>query len=227
MGARRSPVLLLVTGTLQACVDERNDMTTESTNPAWPYLVFAEQLEAGLAARADAITAYRHDVPTTTAVAGDPVDEFHRQLEVSGVIVSRLEDIFAPTAVVAAFGDATHPSHEDGIRHIADQLTALYGDLINWARATLGLEVPAEYQLIAQALAHFVRKPIRQIEEFCADVRRRADIINADLAAGRPPSTNFSLSLALAPDPLDVAALNGAMAPFTQTKHRGLFGRRK
>ena len=202
-------------------------MTTESENPAWPYLVFAEQLEAGLAARADEVSAYHNDVPIVTPFHGDPVDEFRRRMELSSVIASRLDDIFAPAAVVAAFGDATHTCHEAGIRMVADQLTALYGDLISWARTTQGLQVPAEYVLIARALAHFVRKPVHQIEEFCADVRRRADIIDADISADRPISTNFSLSLALAPDDLDVAAFNGALAPFTQTKRRGLFGRRK
>jgi len=201
-------------------------MTTESENPAWPYLVFAEQLEAGLAERAAEASAYHNDVPITTPVDGEPAEEFRRRLEESGEIVGRLDDIFAPAAVLAAFGDATHTCHEVGIRTVADQLTALYGDLIHWARCTQGLQVPAEYALVARALAHFVRQPVHQIEEFCADVRQRADIINADLAANRPISTNFSLSLALAPDPLDVAALNGAMAPL-QTKRRGLFGRRK
>ena len=202
-------------------------MTTESDNPAWPYLVFAEQLEAGLAQRSDAVAAYRRDVPIVTAVRGTPVEEIERRMELSETIVSRLDMIFAPEAALAAFGDATHPCSEAGIRQVADQLTALYGDLVAWARTTQGLQVPPEYQLVMRALAAFVRKPIRQIEEFCADVRRRADIINDDLAANRPVRTNFSLTLALAPDDLDVAAFNGALEPLKHTKHRGLFGRRK
>jgi hypothetical protein len=202
-------------------------MTTESDNPAWPYLVFAEQLEAGLAAHADAVAAYQRGEPIVTACPGDTMTELRRRLELSGDIVDRLEVIFAPSAVVAAFGDATHPCHEAGIRQVADELTTLYDDLITLSRTTMGLTVQPQYTVVARALANFVRKPIRQIEEFCADVRRRADIINADLAAKRPVSTNFSLVLSLAMDDLDVAAYNGAMDPFRPTKHRGLFGRRK
>ena len=205
-------------------------MTTDLTNPAWPYLVFAEQLNADLAKYAESKTDYANwqGIKQDDAVR-DPAALVKEYMTASQTIMGRLPEILSAARVVEAFGNAEHPSHEPAIRAVADDMiNQVYAQLLTLARMILGHDSPAEYVPLFKALANLMSRPLRTFEDFTADVTKRAATIDADLKAGRDPSVGFSLSITPTIDDQDMRMFNEAMAalPASPPKRRGFFGRR-
>jgi len=205
-------------------------MTTDLNNPAWPYLVFAEQLNADIAKFAEAKEAYVNwqGIPQSDTIH-DPMATAQVLMSANGTIMERLPTILSAERVVDAFGNAAHPSHEDKIRAVADDMiNTVYGQLITWARTCLGYDVPEAYRPLYKALANLMSRPIRDFEDFAADVTKRANTIDADLKAGREPSVNFSLTIKPTVDDQDMRMYNEAIDGLRAQppQRRGFFRRR-
>jgi len=204
-------------------------MTIYHENPAWPYLAFAEQLNADIAkhAKIKALFVSNTGIPQATRVK-DPMQLAKQLMDASETIMQRLESTLSATRVVAAFGNAEHPSNEALIRQIADDMiTKIYAELITWANMCLGFQVSEQFVPMFKALANLMSRPIRQFEDFAADVTQRANTIDADIRAGRTPSVNFSLSITPTIDDQDMRMYRESVDFAQQYKapRRGLFRR--
>lgn len=202
-------------------------MTIDLTNPAWPYLVFAEQLNRDLALHAPSRERFASYQGVATPMPGsDPVAFAKLLIRTSQSVMSQVDEIFTAARITAAFGNASHPSDEPAIRTFADDfINGVYAKLVAWSLECFGAEVPADFVPVFRALGNLMSRPLQQIDEFCADVTSRATTIDADLQAGRTPSVNFTLTFSPTVDDVDMRAYNEALAAIKPVK-RGFFRRR-
>ncbi len=193
---------------------------TDTTRPAWPYTVFADQLRTELARHHDDRMAYDHGRGTGASVVTDIAADARQRMALSESIVERLNQVLDGERVRLAFGDEHTPSSEEGIRALATDIIDIYADLASWGRMTLGCRVEERYSLLYRALANLVRSPLQSIEDFTEDVTERATTLDQELSAGQPPSVTFSLTLRLTIDDLDLAAYNEALREVTPQRRR-------
>jgi hypothetical protein len=191
----------------------------DTPRPAWPYLVFTEQLRNDLERHHDERQLFDHGRGTTGPVIGDVIADTRQRMGRSEEIVARLSTVLTPSRVSAAFGDGTLPGDEGRLRALASDIVIIYADLLTWGRTTQGCQVPDKFKLIYRALANLVRSPLNAIEEFVADASERAQTLDQQLSAGVTPTVDFSLTLKLTIDDLDLAALNQALAQAMPRKH--------
>jgi len=193
---------------------------TDTSRPAWPYTVFAEQLRTELARHHDDRMAYDHGRGTGSSVVTDIAADARQRMALSGTIVERLEQVLEASRVRNAFGDEHTPSDDANIRALATDIIGIYADLLSWGRMTLGCRVDDRYTLLYRALANLVRSPLQSIEDFSEDVTERATTLDHELSAGLAPSVSFSLTLRLTIDDLDLAAYNEALREVTPRRRR-------
>jgi hypothetical protein len=184
---------------------------TDHSNPAWQFVTFAQRLREGLDRWRDEAQALARGQGVGATAVREPLSDAPQRLRVSGDIVQRLDTILTPSRVGPAFGDGTHPGDEAALFSLADDVIAVYADLIHWARQCLGCQVPENATLLYQALAAFVRQPLIEIETFVDNFSTAAATIDDDLAHGRPPSPTLRLTLKVTVDPVAQAAIDEAL----------------
>ena len=193
---------------------------TDTSHPAWPYTVFADQLRTELARHHDDRMAYDHGRGTGSSVITYVAADARQRMALSGTIVERLDQVLESSRVGAAFGDEHTPSNEANIRALATDIIGIYADLLSWGRMTQGCRVEARFALLYRALANLVRSPLRSVEDFVDDVTERANTLDHELSAGLTPIVTFSLTLRLTIDDLDLAAYKEALREVTPRRRR-------
>ena len=152
-------------------------------------------------------------------------------MEASKRNVGRIDTLFTPEGVTAAFGrpevngEPGVPSNETKIVELASTLVSIYDGILESARQTLACQVPPPYNEIYPAIANFSRGPLREIQEFSTLFATTTEKIKKDLLAGKAPSVQLTLSLSISIDDADMEHFNSIMDRLTPKKKRGFFRR--
>ncbi len=204
----------------------------DKDSPTWPYELFATTLQQGLDAQE---TAYNEFLAGRPGLVGEePADPQRDQVErmnASEANVSRINTLFTPERVTAAFGrpevdgQPGVPSNETKIIELAATLVSIYDGILEWSRQTLACQVPPPYNELYPAVANFSRGPLRQIQEFSTLFATTTEKIKKDLLAGRTPSTQLTLSLSISIDDADLQHFNSTIDRLKPPKKRSFFRR--
>jgi len=183
----------------------------------WEYMLLVEELESGLAATAEA---KRDFVVGVANASGDVIsdddapEDLSRRLRQSLKIGNNIERILTETNVNAAVGAPGEPGDAVLIRHLAARLTDVYSGLLGWASSLRGALVSDEMQPMYWALSNYVRGPIRQYEDWVADlaakIRPLLESVRGGVELAEPVQLTFTLAFDIDPD--DVAGYARAKA---------------
>jgi hypothetical protein len=204
----------------------------DKESPTWPYELFAQTLQAGIDAQR---VAYNEFLAGRPGLVGDqpadPQSDQSERMEASSRNVGRIDTLFTPDGVMAAFGrpevngEPGVPSNETKIIELASTLVSIYDGILDSARQTLACQVPPPYNEIYPAIANFSRGPLREIQEFSTLFATTTEKIKKDLLAGKTPSVQLTLSLSISIDDADMTHFNSIMDRLTPKKKRGFFRR--
>jgi hypothetical protein len=175
--------------------------------PGWEYLLYADELVAG-------ISRYSTQWRDYEMQASSPTGQEIALREVFADIAARehaAAKIFAPFAglfdaktLTRAFGKPDEPGDVRRIRRLAAGLVDLYASLLTWATNTRGARVPSEAEPVYALAAAMADEPLHQIRGYVTelDTTARAGIVSA--RSGEPPETpvrmKFTLELSISPE---------------------------
>lgn len=209
-------------------------MTTkiDKDSPTWPYELFAQTLQAGIDAQA---TPYQEFLAGRAGLVGEtpanPQVDQQIRMELSKANVGRIDTLFTPERVTAAFGrpevngEPGVPSDETKIVELASTLVSIYDGILDSARQTLAAQVPPPYDELYPAIAFLNKGALRQIQEFSTLFAKTVAQIKADLEAGKAPSVQMTLKLSISVDDADMQYFNSTVDRLTPKKKRGFFRR--
>lgn len=172
--------------------------------PGWEFLLYGGVLHRGIA---DLEDKYRDHVIEFAPHNGEVVleDDGLSWLASKLISVSRIVDnldrVLSDDAQVAAFGRPGEPGDPERIIHLANRLTGIYGELLDWAagiRAT-GFDDDA-VQHVANAEARLADLPIQQLREFVERYLQHMDGLTARLLAGEDVHLTFTVKIDMDPE---------------------------
>ncbi|GLY37280.1 hypothetical protein Amsp01_033040 [Amycolatopsis sp. NBRC 101858] len=175
--------------------------------PCWEFLLYGGLLHRGIA---DLEEKYRDHVIEFASHNGQVIAEndglswLGNKLTSVSAIVANLERVLSDEAQNAAFGRPGEPGDPGRIIHLANRLTGIYGELLDWAagiRAT-GFDDEA-IQHLAIAEARLADLPIQQLRGFVEDYLHEMDGLTAKLHADEKVNLTFSVKIEMDPEKLE------------------------
>jgi hypothetical protein len=182
-------------------------MTVKDTFHLWAQRSFADQL---LATLNNTNTEYQNflngDVEFAgPVVSGDVVADQRVRLATLTSFVERTTKLLTPEIITLAFGADGYSGDEKAVRLFASSLSGTYLDILQWARATRACTCNEAQQPMYPALANYARQPLSSFWDFATDFSSRVNTIEADIEAGRTPTTTLTVSLHVTVNPEDTA----------------------
>jgi hypothetical protein len=175
--------------------------------PGWEFLLYGGILHRGIA---ELEGKYRDHVIEFASHNGQVIAEndglswLGNKLTSVSRIVANLDRVLSDNAQTAAFGRPGESGDPERIIHLADRLTGIYGELLDWAAGirSTGFEDDA-IQHVAIAEARLADLPIQQLREFVGRYVHQMDGLTAKLLAGENVDLTFSVKIDMAPEALE------------------------
>jgi hypothetical protein len=194
----------------------------------WEYDQFATELLEGLAAFAPAYQDFlKGAVDLAGALVEDPQVDVHERMDAGVASIDHLNRLFTPAVLEAAFGSTGQPGNAEQIHQLASGIVAVFSTQLQWARDCRSAVAPDPWPPVYAALANFAHQPLRQIQTFASDFRKRSTVVLDDVRAGRPPTEDLSFTLQITIGDDDMAAFTAALkdVPSTDTRPRRFWRR--
>lgn len=185
----------------------------------WEYLYLASELARGLSVYQGPYAQYQSQVADPSGDhIGDPTGTIKTlTTEISGVVSSAMK-VLSAESLERAFGAPGTSGDEAAIRDVALQLATAYGELISWGIKVRSANVDPSWRPAFLALSKYVSLPLHQFQDFSAGLSAVVGRVVADVRAGKAPSEQIELTLALSIDPSATAEFDGALAALRATK---------
>ncbi|MEV7042922.1 TIR domain-containing protein [Amycolatopsis sp. NPDC051061] len=171
--------------------------------PGWEFLLYGGLLHRGIADLEDNYLDHVIEFAAHNGkvIAGeDGLSWLGNKLTSVSTIVANLDRVLSDDAQTAAFGKPGEAGDPERIIHLANRLTGIYEELLDWAagiRAT-GFEDDA-IRHIAVVEARLADMPIQQLRRFVEDFLQQMDGLTARLLAGENVDLTFSVKIEMDP----------------------------
>ncbi|RAS60203.1 TIR domain-containing protein [Lentzea atacamensis] len=150
----------------------------------WEYQLFSDTVTMNLRKLKDKQLSHEmgfaSDVRTLTTDT-EALDYYKMRTGAFDKIINGIEDLLSPGKQQWAFGPAGRPGDSDRIRHLAAQFAKSYESLLDWAADLRGSTTPARFSGLYAATAQLADQPLKQIEEFVAQLAAATERNAGDL----------------------------------------------
>ena len=158
----------------------------------WEYMLFADELEAGLTRLSARIRTLRMGVVRPSGAHLDADQKapavLRRWLAQVQMWVANVETLLAPAVTEAAFGADGEPGDADEIRYLAEAINGTFEGLADWAIDLRNTSCGSvELREAVDSLSQFAVQPLQQYADFVTPLVRDVRSITAQLRAGLDP----------------------------------------
>jgi hypothetical protein len=150
----------------------------------WEYQLFSDTVALNLRKLKDKQLSHEMGFSSevrTLATDTEALDYYKMRAGAFDKIINGIEDLLSAGKQQWAFGPAGRPGDSDRIRHLATQFTKSYESLLDWATDLRGTTTPARFGALYAATARLADQPLRQIEEFVAQLAAATERNAGDL----------------------------------------------
>lgn len=180
----------------------------------WEFLLFADELESGMAnlasKRRDFDFGYAPPSTVGPSLPGafDALTFLSDYMEKIVTGVQGLARITDPANVERTFGPPGQAGDREAIRHYASVILRFYEYLLDWAATLRAATGPEEIRLLCQKVAVLAERPLNEISEFVASsIATMREVVGA-VRSGAQAKGDINLFIALS---LDETLLDEAM----------------
>lgn len=183
----------------------------------WEYLLFAEELERGLARlnsdrRTFSMGVYSTSGPIEVDL-GLAAQHVVESLRLLVEIVRPIHDLWStPSQLhIETFGAPGEPGDPAAIRDLARRLTQVFSSVLEWAVDLRALAIPERARPVYWAFSNLVEAPLAQFERFVENFGSVIREVDRAFRTGRPYPPSATLDLTLTFDRGALATANAAL----------------
>jgi hypothetical protein len=180
--------------------EEEEALLLKTRPEAWEYLLFAAVLRRGM----DALEPKWRDHELRYTSWGGPamdIDDAYAALMNSfdevQAIIGNVERLLNPESSERAFGAIGESGHPDRIIHLAERVTGIYGELLDWSARLRAAVVPKPLDSVFKLASAMADRPLQEIRDWVDLAVAEIDCLPAALREGTQVDLVLSLVLTM------------------------------
>lgn len=169
---------------LAAMIAEKVGAPVSAPSAGWEYQLFSDTVAMNLRKLKDKQLSHEMGFATEVRALGtdtEVLDYYKMRTGAFDKILNGIADLLSPGKQQWAFGPGGRAGDSDRIRHLANQFTKSYENLLDWSADLRGTATPARFSALYAATAQLADQPLKEIEEFVAQLVAATERNSGDL----------------------------------------------